>query len=181
MDHSRCAVADVSVILQFLFVLQHFSQSHCHCRFDLEHRSSKLGNVIEFPSSCTLLGSKRSIQLLRSTNATSVCKHDMCRNKCLPLLMFTSSRALPSKQISGPIKSPHAPATLHLVIVVRTSTHASPVVHWVSTQPFEFLHVSTPWLCHVSCEALHCFSNVNAVLSNIRQLHHQTAIQSRLR
>ena len=30
--------------------------------------------------------------------------------------------------------------------------HASPVLHQVSNQPFEFLHVSTPWLFHVSCE-----------------------------
>ena len=38
----------------------------CHCRFVLEHQSSSLGNVIGFPSSCTLLGSKRNTQLLRS-------------------------------------------------------------------------------------------------------------------
>ena len=31
-----------------------------------------------------------------------------------------------------------------------------------------------------SREAFHCFSNVNSVLSNTRQLRHQTAIQSRL-
>ena len=37
--------------------------------------------------------------------------------------------------------------------------------------------MSAPRLFHVSREAFYCFSNVNSVLSNIRQLHHQTAIQ----
>ena len=33
--------------------------------------------------------------------------------------------------------------------------------------------MSTPRLFHVSREAFHCFSNVNSVLSNIRQLDHK--------
>ena len=58
--------ANVSDVLQFLVFLQHFLLLSCHCRFVLEHQSSSLGNVIEFPSSYTLLESKRNTQLLRS-------------------------------------------------------------------------------------------------------------------
>ena len=54
-------------VLRFVVFLQHFLLLTCHCRLVLEHQSSSLGNVIEFPSSCTLLGSKRSIQLLHLT------------------------------------------------------------------------------------------------------------------
>ena len=81
--------ANVSDVLQFLVFLQHFLLLSCHCRFVLEHQSFNLGNVIGFPSSNTLLESKRNTQLLRSIMQTSVCKHDMCLNKCLPLLTFT--------------------------------------------------------------------------------------------
>ena len=58
--------ANVSYVLQCLVFLQHFLLLSCHCRFVLEHQSSSLGNVIEFPSSYTLLESKRNTQLLRS-------------------------------------------------------------------------------------------------------------------
>ena len=81
--------AKVSDVLQFLVFLQHFLLLSCHCRYVLERQSSSLGNVIEFPSSYTLLESKRKTQLLRSINATSDCKHYMCLNKCLPLLTIT--------------------------------------------------------------------------------------------
>ena len=98
----------------------------------------------------------------------------MCRNKFLPLLTITPV------VLSGPIR-----VHMHLQRCIRrlscTRQHASPVLHQVSTQPLEFLHVSTPLLFHVSRETLHRFSNVNPVLSDIRQLHHQAAVQSRLR
>ena len=58
--------ANVSYVLRFLVFLQHFLLLSCHCRFVLEHQSSSLGNVIEFPRSYTLLESKRNTQLLRS-------------------------------------------------------------------------------------------------------------------
>ena len=75
--------ANVPDVLQFHVFLRHIL---CHCRFASEHRSSSLGNVIEFPSSCTLLESKRSTQLLRLiVQQTS----DMCLNKCYPLLTIT--------------------------------------------------------------------------------------------
>ena len=83
------ASANVSDVLRFLVFLQHFLLLSCHCRFVLEHQSSSLGDVIEFQSSCTLLGSKRSIQLLRMTMQQASAKHDMCRNKCSPLLTIT--------------------------------------------------------------------------------------------
>ena len=98
----------------------------------------------------------------------------MCRNKCLPLLTITPV------VLSGSIR-----AHMHLQRCIRRLScirqHASPVLHQVSTQPLEFLHVSTPRLYHVSRETLHRFSNVNNVLSDIRQLRHQVAVQSRLR
>ena len=56
--------ANVSDFHRFHVFLQHSLLLSCHSRFVLEHRSSSLGNVIEFPNSCTLLGSKRSTQLL---------------------------------------------------------------------------------------------------------------------
>ena len=53
------------------------------------------------------------------------------------------------------------------------------LLFFTKCQPnIEFLHMSTPWPFHVSCETLHRF---NPVLSDIRQLHHQAAVQSRLR
>ena len=84
--------AIVSDVLRSLVFLQHFLLLSCHCRFVLKHQSSSLGNVIEFPSSCTLLGSKRSIQLLNLTMqqasanmtcvATSVCLFSRSRLSC---------------------------------------------------------------------------------------------------
>ena len=158
--------ANVSDVLRFLVFLQHFLLLSWHCRFVLEHQSSSLGNVIEFPSSCTFLGSKRSIQLLhlimQQASANMTC---VATNVCL----FSRSRLSCSsfQAILQPNQSPHAPATLHLTFVVLRQ-HASPVLHQVSTQPFEFLHVTSPRFFHMSREALHCFSNVNSVLSNIR-------------
>ena len=88
--------------------------------------------------------------------------------------------ALSPNQITGPIR-----VHMHLQRCIWrlscTRQHASHVLHQISTQPFEFLHVSTPRLFHVSREAFHCFSNFNSVLINIRQLHHQAAVQNRLR
>ena len=46
--------ASVSDALQFHVFLQHSLLPNCHCRCVSEHRSSSLGDVIEFPSSCTL-------------------------------------------------------------------------------------------------------------------------------
>ena len=57
--------ASVSDLLQFHVFLEHSLLPNCHCRFVSGHRSSSLDHVIEFPSSCTLLESKRSTQLLR--------------------------------------------------------------------------------------------------------------------
>ena len=96
--------ANVSDVLQFLVFLQHFLLLSCHCRFVLEHQSSSLGNVIEFPSSCTLLGSKRNIQLLRltmqqaSANMTCVATNVCLFSLITPVVLFLS------KQISSPIR-----------------------------------------------------------------------------
>ena len=115
--------AIVSDVLQFLVFLQHFLLLGCHCRFVLERQSPSLDNVIEFPSSYTLLETKRNTQESLD-NATSVCKHDMCRNKCLPLLTITPVVLfLPSNSPAN--QSPHAPATFHLTFVVHTSTRIS--------------------------------------------------------
>ena len=116
--------ASVSDVLRFLVFLQHFLLLSCHCRFVLEHQSSSLGNVIEFPSSCTLLGSKRSTQLLRLTmqqaSANMTC---VSASVCL----FSRSRLSCSSFRANlqPNQSPHAPATLHLTFVVHTSTSIS--------------------------------------------------------
>ena len=139
--------ANVSDVLRFLVFLQHFLLLSCHCRFVLENQSSSLGNVIEFPSSCTLLGSKRSIQLLHLTmqqaSANMTC---VATNVCL----FSRSHLSCSSFQANlqPNQSPHAPATLHLTFVVHTSTRiscSSPGIVLI----FEFLHVSTPRL--ISC------------------------------
>ena len=113
--------ANVSDVHRFHVFLQHSLLLSCHCRIVLEHQSSSLGNVIEFPSSCTLLGSMRGIQLLRfimqqaSANmtcvATNVCLFSRSRLSCLSFQANLQSS-----------QSPHAPATLHLTFVVHTST-----------------------------------------------------------
>ena len=101
------ASANVSDVLRFLVFLQHFLLLSCHCRFTLEHQSSSLGNLIEFPSSCTLLGSKRGTQLLHLTMqqasanmtcvATNVCLFSRSHLSCSffqadlqPCLLYTS-------------------------------------------------------------------------------------------
>ena len=153
--------ASVEDVLQFHVFLQHSSLLNCRCRSISEHRSSSLGSVIEFPSSCTLLESKRSPRLLRlimqQTSANMTCVSTcVCifRQSLLSCSVFRANHR--------PHQSPHGPATLH------------------STQPLDFLHVCTPWLFHVSCETPHRFSDVHSVLSNKRQLHHRAAVQSRL-
>ena len=116
--------ASVSDVLQFLVFLQHFLLLSCHCRFVLEHQSSNLDNVIEFPSSYTLLESKRNTQLLRlitqqaSANmtcvSTNVCLFSLSRLSC----SFFQANLQPNQ-------SPHAPVTFHLTFVVHTSTRIS--------------------------------------------------------
>ena len=107
------ASANVSDVLRFLVFLQHFLLLSCHCRHVLEHQSSNLDNVIEFPRSCTLLGSKRSTQLLRLTmrqaSANMTCVTTSVR-------LFSRSRLSCSffQADLQPNQSPHAPATLHL-------------------------------------------------------------------
>ena len=116
--------ANVSHILQFHVFLRHSLLLNCHCRFVLEHRSSSLVNVIEFPSSCTLLESKRSTQLLRLlTQQASANMTCVATNVCL----FSRSRLSCSSFRANhqPNQSPHAPATLHLTFVVHTSTRIS--------------------------------------------------------
>ena len=116
--------ANVSDVHRFHVFLQHSLLLSCHCRFVLEHQSSSLGDVIEFPSSCTLLGSKRSVQLLRlimqqvSANMTCV-----ATNVCL----FSRSRLSCSSFQANlqPDQSPHALTTLDLTFVVHTSTRIS--------------------------------------------------------
>ena len=83
----RCRVYS---LYKFHVFLQHSLLPNSHCRCVSVHRSSSLGNVIEFPRSCTLLESKRSTQLLRLIMQQNVCKHDICLSKCLPLLTITS-------------------------------------------------------------------------------------------
>ena len=169
-----------SDVLQFLVFLQHFLLLSCHCRFVLEHQSSNLDNVIEFPSSYTLLESKRNTQLLRLIMQQAFAKHDMCLNKCLPLLTITPVVLfLPSKSLA----QSESTCTCNVssdVCRASVNTHLLFFTRY-RPNPFEFLHVSTPRLFHVSRKALHYFSNVNSVLSNIRQLHHHTAMQCRLR
>ena len=109
---------------QFLLFLQHFLLLSCQCRFVLERQSSSLDNVIGFPSSYTLLESKRNTQLLRlimrqvSANMTCV-----STNVCL----FSRSHLSCSffQANLQPNQSPHAPATFHLTFVVHTSTRIS--------------------------------------------------------
>ena len=97
--------ANVSDVLQFLVFLQHFLLLRCQCRFVLEHQSSNLGNVIEFPSSYTLLESMRNTQLLHSimqqASANMTCvstctcnvSSDVCRAHVnTHLLFFTKYR-----------------------------------------------------------------------------------------
>ena len=116
--------ANVSDVLQFLVFLQHFLLLSCHCRFVLEHQSSSLGNVIEFPSSYTLLESKRNTQLLRSimqqASANMTCVSPSVR-------LFSRSHLSCSffQANLQPNQSPHAPATFHLTLVVHTSTRIS--------------------------------------------------------
>ena len=111
-------------VLQFLVFLQHFLLLSCHCRFVLERQSSSLGNVIEFPSSYTLLVSKRNTQRLRSVmqqaSANMTC---VATNVCL----FSRSHLSCSLFQANlqPNQSPHAPVTFHLTFVVRTSTRIS--------------------------------------------------------
>ena len=127
-------------VLQFLF-----SVPHCHRRSQSRHRSSNLGNVTECPSSCSLLESERSSQLLRLINATSVCKHDMCLSKCLPFLTIAPVVFfLPSK---SPAQSE---STCTCNDAVRQ--HRALVLRQVPTQPVEPDHVSTSWFFHVSRE-----------------------------
>ena len=116
--------ANVSDVLQFLVFLQHFLLLSCHCRFVWEHQSSSLDNVIEFPSSYTLLESKRNTHFLRSKMqqasanmtyvSTNVCLFSLSRLSC--------SFFQPNLQ---PNQSPHAPVTFHLTFVVHTSTRIS--------------------------------------------------------
>ena len=107
-----------------LFVLQHFSQPHCHCRFDLAHRSSNLGSVIGFPSLCTLLATKRSIQLLRS-----IMQQASANMTCVATSVCLFSRSLQScsffRANLRPNQSPHALATSLLTFVAHTSTRSS--------------------------------------------------------
>ena len=116
--------ANVSDVLRFLVFLQHFLLLSCHCRFVLEHQSSNLGNGIEFPSSYTLLESKRNTQLLRlimqqaSANMTCV-----SINVCLFSLSRLSCSFFPANL--QPNQSPHAPVTFHQTFVVHTSTRIS--------------------------------------------------------
>ena len=96
--------ASVLDVLQFHVILQHSSPLNCRCRSVLEHRSSNLGSVIEFPRSCTLLESKRSIQLLRLTVQQASANMTCVSN------VFSSSDnhsfcALSSQQISSPIRA----------------------------------------------------------------------------
>ena len=79
----------VSNVHRFHVFLQHSLLPNCHCISVLEHRSSSLGNVIEFPSSCSLLGSQRSTQLLRLiTQQASANMTYVTTNVCL----FSRSR-----------------------------------------------------------------------------------------
>ena len=116
--------ANVSDVHRFLVFLHHFLLLSCHCRFVLEHQPSSLGDVIEFPSSYTFLGSKRSVQLLRLTmqqaSANMPC---VATNVCL----FSRSHLSCSSFQADlqPNQSPHAPATLHLTVVVHTSIRIS--------------------------------------------------------
>ena len=116
--------ANISDVLQFLVFLQHFLLLSCHCRFVLEHQSSNLGNVIEFPSSNTLLESKRNTQLLRSimqqASANMTC---VSTNVCLCSLSHLSCSFFQANL--QPNQSPHAPVTFHLTFVVHTSTRIS--------------------------------------------------------
>ena len=95
--------ANVSDVHRFHVFSQPSLLLSCHCRFVLEHRSSSLGNVIEFPSSCTLLGSKRSTQLLRL-----ITQQASAKMTCVAINVCSSHdhacRALASKQISSPIR-----------------------------------------------------------------------------
>ena len=60
--------ANVSDVLQFLFVLQHFLLPQLSLLICIGTSIiQSAGNVIEFPSSCTLLEAKRSTQLLHLT------------------------------------------------------------------------------------------------------------------
>ena len=114
--------ANASVVHRFQVFLQHSLLLSCHCRCVSEHRSSSLGGVIEFPSSCTLLGSKRSAQLLRLiTQQASANMTCVATNVCL----FSRSRlSCSSFQASlRPNQSPNAPATLHLTCRAYVNTH----------------------------------------------------------
>ena len=116
--------ANVSDVLQFLVFLQHFLLLSCHCRFVLEHQSSNLGNVIEFPNSYTLFESKRNTQLLHSimqqASANMTC---VSSNVCLFSLSHLSCSFFQANL--KPNQSPHAPVTFHLMFVVHTSTRIS--------------------------------------------------------
>ena len=97
--------------LQFLVLLQHFLLLSCHGRSVLEHQSSNLDNVIEFPSSKTLLESKRNTQLLRlimqqatanmTCVSTNVCLFSLSRLSC----SFSQANLQPNQ-------SPHAPVNV---------------------------------------------------------------------
>ena len=110
--------ASVSDVLQFLVFLQHILLLSCHCRFVLEHQSSSHGNVIEFPSSFTLLESKRNTQLLRSimqqASANMTC---VSTNVC----HFSRSHLSCSffQAILQPNQSPHAPGWTAVVASFR--------------------------------------------------------------
>ena len=99
--------ASVSDVLPFHVFLQHSSLLNCRCRSLSEHRSSRLGSVIEFSSSCTLLESKRSPRL----------------HMCLHLLTITSVFFFRANH--RPNQSPYALATLLPTFVVHTSTNIS--------------------------------------------------------
>ena len=90
-------IANVSDVLQFLVFLQHFLLLSCHFRSVLEHLSSSPGNVIEFPSSCTFLGSKRSVQLLRLTmqqaSANMTCVATSVHLTITPVVLFLPSKS----------------------------------------------------------------------------------------
>ena len=97
-------------------------------------------------------------------NATSFCKHDICLSKCGRLRIN---------------RNPSALATTHRKSVVNASTRIS----YSSSEidPISWLfHKPTSWLIHMTLVDTSNFNDTNPDLSDIRQLHHQATIRSRL-
>ena len=73
---------------------------------------------------------------------------------------------LSSEQVSGPIVV-HVHSQRHFGPLSWRRQHAPLVLRQVSTRPPELCHVTASWHFRGSCATLHCFRDVNPVLSDI--------------